>query len=122
MSNATVKGNGNAKSEPTTTKVPEIQPAKELNIKTDLSVEQINTRINQLNTLFAKRDKLISSRTKLELFKMGADDVSVRFQDNSGNSWSTGHPSAIKKLIKVLADDLEVSQIETEALIRATFE
>jgi len=122
MSNATVKGNGTAKSEPTTTKVPEIQPSKDLKVKSDLSVEQINTRIAQLNTLFEKRDKLIGSRTKLELFSMGAEDVSIRFQDNTGNSWGTSNPTAVRKLIKILSSDLEASQLETEALIRATFE
>ncbi len=102
--------------------VPVPVPSSNGSKKEGLTVDEISSRLTQLNTLFEKRERLVASKGKLDLFKLGADDVTVRFTDSTNNSWHTTNPHAIRKLLKYLTEELEANQIETDALIRATFE
>ena len=119
-SQTTAKSNGSAKKP--TKQV--IEKAAKPKAEKTFSLEEIEKRNEFLNSLFEKRDRLLSSQLKLQKFQMGSDDFSttLQFSDRHGSTFSTMNRDTIARTVKMIDDDIKNAMIEVEAHIKSIFD
>ena len=105
-------GNGNGKEEK-----PKMLPAPEL--KKEMSIVEKILKIENLNLVIGKRNKLIETYSQLERFQIGSNDFNctMRLSDSDGNVFTTSFTPGIKKVIEFLRHAFEESISETEKQI-----
>ena len=121
-------GNGNGKPAPETQTPQAEAPAKEETpvpvppapeVKKELSVVEKILKIENLQLVISKRQKLIETYSLLERFQLGSNDFNctLKLSDSDGNVFSTSFSPGIKKVIEFLKKSFENSIEETESQI-----
>ena len=92
-------------------------PAPE--VKKELSVVEKILKIENLQLVISKRQKLIETYSLLERFQLGSNDFNctLKLSDSDGNMFSTSFSPGIKKVIEFLKKSFENSIEETESQI-----
>jgi hypothetical protein len=122
-------GNGNGKAEPVAEqpmqevqhkeepiKIP-VPPAPE--VKKELTVTEKILKIENLQLVITKRQKLLETHSQLERFQLGSNDFNctMKLSDSDGNVFTTSFTPGIKKVIEFLRASFESSIAETEKQI-----
>jgi hypothetical protein len=122
-------GNGNGKPAPEaqtpqtetpTVEVPVPAPVPAApELKKELSIVEKILKIENLQLVISKRQKLIETYSLLERFQLGSNDFncSLRLSDSDGNVFNTSFSPGIKKVIEFLKMSFEKSIEETEQQI-----
>ena len=122
-SQISIPKNGGTEKKEETAK-PKTVETKPVEPKRALTVEEIEKKNDLINSLFSKRTRLLDAKNKLEKFHYGTDSstISIRFQDDAGNSFSTSKRDVVDKMIQMVADSILFSLIEVDNDIRSFFE
>lgn len=114
-------GGSEKKEEAAKPKTVETKPVEQ---KRTMTVEEIQKKTELINSLFTKRGRLLEAKNKLEKFHYGTDSstISIKFQDDSGNSFSTGNRDVVQKMVQMVADSILFSLIEVDNDIKTFFE
>jgi hypothetical protein len=113
-------GNGNGKeqkADQSQTSVAAALPAPE--IRKELSIVEKILKIENLQLVISKRQKLIETHSQLERFQIGSNEFncSMKLSDSDGNVFTTTFTPGIKKVIEFLKASFEKSIEETEGQI-----
>lgn len=117
-------GNGNGKEHKTadlnqTSVVPAVQVPEIKEAKKELSIVEKILKIENLQLVISKRQKLIETHSQLERFQLGSNEFncSMKLSDSDGNVFTTTFTPGIKKVIEFLKASFEKSIEETEGQI-----
>lgn len=114
-------GNGNGKEQKADqTSVAAALPAPEIKEhKKELSIVEKILKIENLQLVISKRQKLIETHSQLERFQIGSNEFncSMKLSDSDGNVFTTTFTPGIKKVIEFLKASFEKSIEETEGQI-----
>lgn len=116
-------GNGNGKeqkADQSQTSVAAALPAPEIKeTRKELTIIEKILKIENLQLVISKRQKLIQTYSELERFQIGSNEFncSMRLSDSDGNVFTTTFTPGIKKVIEFLKASFEKSIEETEGQI-----
>ena len=92
-------------------------PAPQPEVK-EPSVSEKIQKVNELNILIEKYQKLAEARTNLRNFSLGNDGMSSRIilEDSNGKEFKTSHPLVIQTVVSTLANvvDEKMTQVEKD--------
>ena len=90
---------------------PEVKP---------LSIEERLNRLNDLNDLVSKRNRLKESSTKLNSFDLKRENHSteIMLTDEAGNRFQTSNTRAVDAFIQSTKETIEIELLKVEALIQ----
>jgi hypothetical protein len=88
-------------------------------VKKELTLNEKIEKVNNLNLIIEKREKLNESKKKLQKFVIGSDSLttSVYLKDGNGNEFRTNQTLAVKKIIEFLTAEVNQAVSETEKQI-----
>ncbi|MGA2823302.1 MAG: hypothetical protein ABSE72_07220 [Bacteroidales bacterium] len=84
----------------------------------DLTLEQKIHKVENLQLVVTKRNKLVNTRQELDRFQVSSNDFNCKMQlsDSDGNTFTTNFTPGIKKVIEFLklSFDQSISDVEKQ--------
>lgn len=89
-------------------------------VQKDMTLQDKINKIEMLQLLVEKRNRLVQTRSELERFQTSSNDFncSMRLNDSDGNVFSNSFTPGIKKVIEFLKSSFDSSINEVEQLIK----
>jgi|GEM_PF-3794223 len=85
------------------------------------TVEEVREKSIRLNDLFEKEEKLLSTKSSLQTFRVASDEFTNKLEisDGKGATFKTYNPRVIGSIIEILKRDIEATLEETQVEIIA---
>ena len=85
--------------------------AKPINVVRELTLQEKINKIENLQLIVEKRERLVGTRSELEKFQTSSNDFNctLRLNDSDGNVFSTSFTPGVKKVVDFLKDSFDAS-------------
>ena len=84
---------------------------KPINVIRELTLQEKINKIENLQLIVEKRERLVGTRSELEKFQTSSNDFNctLRLNDSDGNVFSTSFTPGVKKVVDFLKDSFDAS-------------
>jgi hypothetical protein len=104
---------------PIVAKTPEVVPEVKKVVPKELTLQEKINKIENLQLVVEKRERLVTTRAELEKFQISSNDFncSLRLNDSDGNVFTSSFTPGVKKVIDFLKSSFDESIAEVETRI-----